>query len=164
MDKKLIKEDISNMKFLMGYKAGKVISEQENQGSKRKALSLSEFWQLQIDSHFQHVLDNVLKEPFDENNLEKYFDKMVEYIKYYFNDDVKNVYYDYELGFDIDDIDSSFKNFKNAVQEWEYTKDDEEPSFEEEDDFLHSFGKEMGMFDDADDEDYNFHNRGFDEK
>ena len=80
MDKKLIKEDISNMKFLMGYKAGKVISEQENQGSKRKALSLSEFWQLQIDSHFQHVLDNVLKEPFDENNLEKYFDKMVEYI------------------------------------------------------------------------------------
>ena len=29
MDKKLIKEDISNMKFLMGYKAGKVISEQE---------------------------------------------------------------------------------------------------------------------------------------
>ena len=29
MDKKLIKEDISNMKFLMGYKAGKVISEQD---------------------------------------------------------------------------------------------------------------------------------------
>ena len=29
MDNKLIKEDISNMKFLMGYKAGKVISEQE---------------------------------------------------------------------------------------------------------------------------------------
>jgi hypothetical protein len=161
MDKKLIKEDISNMKFLMGYKAGKVISEQENQGSKRKTLSLSEFWQSQIDSHFQHVLDNVLKEPFDENNLEKYFDKMVEYIKYYFNDDVKNVYYDYELGFDIDDIDSSFKNFKNAVQEWEYTKDDEEPSYEEEQDFLQSWGDEMGMFDDAEDEDYNFHNRGF---
>ena len=150
MDKKLIKEDISNMKFLMGYKAGKVISEQENQGSKRKTLSLSEFWQSQIDSHFQHVLDNVLKEPFDENNLEKYFDKMVEYIKYYFNDDVKNVYYDYELGFDIDDIDSSFKNFKNAVQEWEYTKDDEEPSYEEEQDFLQSWGEEMGMFDDED--------------
>ena len=161
MDKKLIKEDISNMKFLMGYKAGKVISEQENQGSKRKTLSLSEFWQSQIDSHFQHVLDNVLKEPFDENNLEKYFEKMVEYIKYYFNDDVKNVYYDYELGFDIDDIDSSFKNFKNAVQEWEYTKDDEEPSYEEEQDFLQSWGDEMGMFDDAEDEDYNFHNRGF---
>jgi hypothetical protein len=28
MDKKLIKEDISNMKFLMGYKPGRVISEQ----------------------------------------------------------------------------------------------------------------------------------------
>ena len=29
MDKKLIKEDISNMKFLMGYKPGRVISEQD---------------------------------------------------------------------------------------------------------------------------------------
>jgi hypothetical protein len=31
MDKKLIKEDIANMKFLMGYKPGKVISEQDSQ-------------------------------------------------------------------------------------------------------------------------------------
>jgi hypothetical protein len=29
MDKKLIKEDIANMRYLLGYKAGKVISEQE---------------------------------------------------------------------------------------------------------------------------------------
>ena len=29
MDKKILKEDITNMKFLMGYKPGKVISEQD---------------------------------------------------------------------------------------------------------------------------------------
>jgi hypothetical protein len=29
MDKKLINEDIANMKYLLGYKAGRVISEQE---------------------------------------------------------------------------------------------------------------------------------------
>jgi hypothetical protein len=30
MDKKLIKEDIANMKYLLGYKPGRVISEQEH--------------------------------------------------------------------------------------------------------------------------------------
>jgi len=61
---------------------------------------------------------------------------------------MKNVFNDYKLGFDLDEINFSFNKFKNEVQAWEYTKDDEEPSHEEEQDFLQSWGDEMGMFDD----------------
>ena len=161
MDKKLIKEDINNIKFLMGYKSGKVISEQEDLGSGKKVLTLSDAWDMYLDAHFQHVLDNVINEPYSSGNLRKYFEVMSDYMKSMLPYDMKHTYSDdnYKLGFDLEDIDSSFDKFKNAVQSWEYTKDDEEPSYEEEDDFLHSFGQEMGMFDDADDEDYNFHNR-----
>lgn len=141
-----------------------VIKEDNSLGSNKKVLTLSNAWDFYLDAHFQHVLDEVIGEPFDENHLHKYFKVMVGYMKDNIKDDMKNVYDNYKLGFDLKDINFSFKQFANAVQAWEYTKDDEEPSFEEEDDFLHSFGKEMGMFDDADDEDYNFHNRGFDEK
>lgn len=140
-----------------------VISEDKDFKSHKKVLTLSQAWDFYLDAHFQHVLDEVIGEPYDKNNLHKYFKVMVGYMKDNIEDDMKNVYTDYKLGFDLKDINFSFKQFANAVQAWEYTKDDEEPSFEEEDDFLHSWGKEMGMFDDADDEDYNFHNRGFDE-
>jgi hypothetical protein len=61
MDKKLIKEDISNMKFLMGYKPGKLISEQD---------------QLQDEDEF--LMDKVIKmdEEFDNDPLYRKYEKI----------------------------------------------------------------------------------------
>ena len=127
---------------------GKVISEQKKLNSKKKIMTLPEAWELYLDAHFQHILDNVLNERFDKSNLRKYFEVMSNYMKDTLPDDMEYVYDDYKLGFDLNDIDSSFKLFRNAVQHWEYTRDNEEPSFEEEQDFLQNWGDEMGMFDD----------------
>ena len=125
-----------------------VIKEDDSLGSNKKVLTLSKAWDFYLDAHFQHVLDEVIGEPFDKNHLHKYFKVMVSYMKDNIKDDMKNVYDNYKLGFDLKDINFSFKQFANAVQAWEYTKDDEEPSHEEEQDFLQSWGDEMGMFDD----------------
>jgi len=61
MDKKLIKEDISNMKFLMGYKPGRVISEQE-----------------QIQDEDESLMDKVIQmdSEFDNDPLYKKYEKI----------------------------------------------------------------------------------------
>lgn len=61
MDKKLIKEDISNMKFLMGYKSGRVISEQE-----------------QIQDEDEFLMDKVIKmdEELDNDPLYRKYEKI----------------------------------------------------------------------------------------
>ena len=125
MDKKLIKEDISNMKFLMGYKAGKVISEQEqpeidedvNNLYLRRRISLIKAL---IDKNISEVeeegsffndefefADNIISWVVQELITSVYsdqdYDELTDSVKDEFGDYILSQYV--ETGFDFDDED-----------------------------------------------------------
>ena len=73
MDKKLINEDISNMKYLFGYKPGRVISEQDFDYTTDDYLDTSEMTEDKDDLFLRRRL-NIFKELIDKN-IEKVNDE-----------------------------------------------------------------------------------------
>jgi hypothetical protein len=72
MDKKLIKEDISNMKFLMGYKPGKLLSEQDFDYTTDDYLNITEVTEDKDDVFLKRRLSTI------EKLIEKYINEIEE--------------------------------------------------------------------------------------
>jgi hypothetical protein len=125
MDKKLIKEDISNMKFLMGYKAGKVISEQEQPEidedvnnlylrrriSPIKALIDKNISEVEEEGVFfndefefaDNIISWVVQELITSGYSDQDYDELTDSVKDEFGDYILSQYV--ETGFDFDDED-----------------------------------------------------------
>jgi hypothetical protein len=125
MDKKLIKEDISNMKFLMGYKAGKVISEQEQPEidedvnnlylrrriSPIKALIDKNISEVEEEGSFfndefefaDNIISWVVQELITSGYSDQDYDELTDSVKDEFGDYILSQYV--ETGFDFDDED-----------------------------------------------------------
>jgi hypothetical protein len=125
MDKKLIKEDISNMKFLMGYKAGKVISEQEQpeidedvnnlylrrRTSPIKALIDKNISEVEEEGtifsdefeYADNIISWVVQELITSGYSDQDYDELTDSVKDEFGDYILSQYV--ETGFDFDDED-----------------------------------------------------------
>ena len=125
MDKKLIKEDISNMKFLMGYKEGKVISEQEQPEidedvnnlylrrriSPIKALIDKNISEVEEEGSFfndefefaDNIISWVVQELITSGYSDQDYDELTDSVKDEFGDYILSQYV--ETGFDFDDED-----------------------------------------------------------
>jgi hypothetical protein len=125
MDKKLIKEDISNMKFLMGYKAGKVISEQEQPEidedvnnlylrrriSPIKALIDKNISEVEEEGtifsdefeYADNIISWVVQELITSGYSDQDYDELTDSVKDEFGDYILSQYV--ETGFDFDDED-----------------------------------------------------------
>jgi hypothetical protein len=126
MDKKLINEEISNMKYLLGYKPGKVISEQEqpemnedndNLFLKRRLSTIEEL----IDKNIEKVNDeggygfsdefefgsNIIRWVVDELTNYDYdtydYDELVDLIKDNFGEYILSQYVEEDFDFDDDE-------------------------------------------------------------
>ena len=125
MDKKLINEDIANMKYLLGYKAGRVISEQEqpemkeddNMFLKRRLSAIEEL----IDKHINKVNDD------GEYGFSDEFEFASNIIRWVI-DDFTN--YDYEK-YDYDELNDLIKDYFGEYILSQYVEED----FDDDEDF-----------------------------
>jgi hypothetical protein len=126
MDKKILNEDIQNMKYLLGYKPGRVISEQEQPEMvedtddlflRRRSLKIKEL----IDKHINEVeeeetlfsdeyefadniiswvVDDLTNSNYDDNN----YDELVDLIKDEFGDYILSQYVESDFDDDEDNL------------------------------------------------------------
>lgn len=130
MDKKLINEEISNMKYLLGYKPGKVISEQEqpemkedydNTFLKRRLSTIQDLIDKNIETvnneggygfsdefEFASNIISWVINDFTNNDYDKYdYDELNDLIKDNFGEYILSQYVEEDFNFD-DDEDENF--------------------------------------------------------
>jgi hypothetical protein len=129
MDKKILKENITNMKFLMGYQIGKVISEQEQLETKddlflrRRASTIEELIDKNIEKVYDEggygfsdeyeFADNIISWVVQDLTTSDYsdhdYDKLTDLIKDEFGEYILSQYVEEDFDDEDDDEDNLFE-------------------------------------------------------